>query len=276
VTLLCIVLGFLWLTWTSLADQAQYAASHFQQLEKQAVDALPGWVRNAATPDSGDLQSAAAPYALRVGKSAVAAVVVAFLGFIVMLYLLIEADRTKAWFMAFVPKAQRARVEETLDESERVVFAYVAGNVITSVLAGVFIGVSTALLKVPGALLLAFVAAVFDFIPVMGFILSSVFGVVMALTVSPATAVIVFCLYVAYHFAENYVIGPWAYGGRLKLSNLAVVLAFAIGAEIAGVIGALIALPVAAVYPSIERIWLREELPEDTVRRHRAIERKAG
>ena len=69
-------------------------------------------------------------------------------------------------------------------------------------------------------------------------------------------------------------LGPWVYGDRLKLSNLAIVLAFAVGAELAGVIGALIALPLAAIYPSIERIWLREQVGEQTVRDHRMIERR--
>ena len=70
---------------------------------------------------------------------------------------------------------------------------------------------------------------------------------------------------------------PWAYGDRLRLSNIAVVLAFVVGAAVAGVIGALIALPVAAVYPAVERIWLREKLPEETVVEHKRIEqRKAG
>jgi predicted PurR-regulated permease PerM len=111
-----------------------------------------------------------------------------------------------------------------------------------------------------------------DFVPVIGFITSSIFAVVMALTVSSSSALIVAALYIAYHLIENYLITPWAYGDRLKLSNVAVILAFAIGAELAGVIGALIALPVAAAYPAIERIWLRETLPADTVAEHRAIE----
>jgi predicted PurR-regulated permease PerM len=66
------------------------------------------------------------------------------------------------------------------------------------------------------------------------------------------------------------------YGDRLKLSNVAVILAFAVGAEIAGVIGALIALPVAAIYPSIERIWLRDELPAETVEEHKGIEHRTA
>ena len=114
-----------------------------------------------------------------------------------------------------------------------------------------------------------------DFVPVIGFIASSIFAVAMALTVSSSTALIVAGLYVAYHLVENYLISPWAYGDRLKLSNVAVILAFAIGAELAGVIGALIALPIAAVYPAIERIWLRAALPEDTVNEHKAIEARA-
>jgi predicted PurR-regulated permease PerM len=132
-------------------------------------------------------------------------------------------------------------------------------------------------LKVPAALLLAVLAGVCDFIPVLGFIVSSIPAILLAMTVSGTAALLVVAAYAAYHAIENYLIGPWAYGGRLRLSNVAVVLAFVVGAEIAGVIGALIALPVAAIYPSIEKIWLRETLPEGTVQEHKEIEqRKAG
>jgi len=98
--------------------------------------------------------------------------------------------------------------------------------------------------------------------------------VVLALTVSPATAILVVGLYAFYHFIENYFIGPRVYGEQLELSNVAVVLAFAAGAELAGVVGALIALPVAAAYPAIERIWLRERLGDEVVTQHRAIKRE--
>ena len=79
-------------------------------------------------------------------------------------------------------------------------------------------------------------------------------------------------LYVLYHMIENYYIGPKVYGDRLRLSNLAVILAFAVGAEIGGVVGALLALPFAALYPVIERVWLREYLTRDAVETHRRLE----
>jgi predicted PurR-regulated permease PerM len=270
--------GFGWFTWTSISEQARFASQHVTQLERQLFENVPGWLLSVVGVDSADgLQSAIVPYALRLGRSAVSAIVVSVLASILTMYLLIEAERTRDWLIAFVPKAERRRAAQTLDEAERVIFAYVAGNVLTSVLATLFVLVLLSVLKVPAALLLALIAGLFDFVPVIGFIASSIFAVAMALTVSPSTALIVAALYVVYHLVENYVISPWAYGDRLKLSNVAVILAFAIGGALAGVIGALIALPVAAAYPAIERIWLREQLPEETVREHQAIEqRKAG
>jgi predicted PurR-regulated permease PerM len=93
------------------------------------------------------------------------------------------------------------------------------------------------------------------------------------LTVSSATALLVAGVYVAYHMAENYLIGPRVYGGQLRLSNLAVLLAFAVGAELFGILGALLALPVAAMYPCVEDVWLRDYLGRDAVDTHRRIEK---
>jgi predicted PurR-regulated permease PerM len=276
--LVAVVGGFLAASWASLSSEASLAAEHIREFERDMLERLPEWVREAVGGrGSVDIQSQIAPYALGLGQSALSAIVVALLAFVLTLYLLIEGRRTRDWLMAFVPRAYRGKVEETLRVGERVIFAYVASNVITSIFAALIVGVALSLLHVPGALLLALIAGLFDFVPVVGFIVSSIFAVIMALSVSPGTAVAVMALYSAYHFVENYVIAPWAYGDRLRLSNLAVILAFAIGAAVAGVIGALIALPVAAVYPAIEQIWLRDALADDTVAEHRAIEhRKAG
>jgi predicted PurR-regulated permease PerM len=264
--------GFVWLTWASLSDQARYAAQYLNDVEGNILSKLPAWLRDAA--GGAEVRSWIAPAAVRVGQSAASAVVVTLLGFVLTLYLLIEGDTTRDWLVAFVPRARRARVEQTFVECERVIFAYVAGNVILSVIAFTCTFIALSLLKVPAALLLAVVAGVSDFLPVIGFLLGAIPTILIAMTVSTTTALLVAAFYVAYNTVETYVLGPWAYGDRLKLSNLAVILAFVIGAEIAGVIGALIALPVAAIYPAIERIWLRDQLGEDTVREHTEIEQR--
>ena len=272
VGLLATLGGFAWLTWASVADQASYATSHISQFEHELLDRLPTWLRNALGANGGEgVQSSLALWALRFGRSAISALVVGVLGLILTMYLVVEAQATTEWMLAFVPKEKRGKAEQTIVEAQRVIFAYVAGNVLTSVMATVFVFVLLTILHVPAALLLALIAGLFDFVPVIGFIASSIFAVAMALTVSSSTALIVLGLYVTYHMVENYVLSPWAYGDRLKLSNVAVILAFAVGGELAGVIGALIALPIAAAYPAIERIWLREQLPPDTVREHQNL-----
>jgi predicted PurR-regulated permease PerM len=275
--LLSIVGGFLWLTWASLSDQAHYAAKYLNEIEGDVIGKLPPWLRNVAGIQNGaEMTSWIAPAALRLGQSAASAVVVTLLGFVLTLYLLIEGNATHDWLVAFVPRTRRDKVEQTLVECERVIFAYVAGNVITSIIAFSCTLVALWLLKVPAALLLAVIAGVSDFLPVIGFLVGAVPTVLLALTVSPTTALLVAAFYIGYNTVETYVISPWAYGDRLKLSNVAVILAFVIGAEIAGVIGALIALPIAAIYPAIERIWLRDKLPTDTVREHKAIEQNGA
>jgi predicted PurR-regulated permease PerM len=115
-------------------------------------------------------------------------------------------------------------------------------------------------------------AGLFDFVPVLGFILASAPAVLLAATVSWERAIAVLALYVFYHFVENYFIGPRVYGNRLRLSDTAVVLAFAVGLALGGIVGALVALPFAAVYPAVERIWLRRSLGEETIEEHARVE----
>jgi predicted PurR-regulated permease PerM len=264
--------GLLWLTWASLTDQMTYLGTQLRETEGDLLVNVPPWLRNAVGIKPDDtLYSYVAPYGARVGQSAVSAVVVTVLGFVLTLYLLIEARATREWLLAFVPKPKRPRVEQTLTECQRIIFAYAAGNFITSVIAAVTTLIVLSLLKVPAALLLAVIAGISDFVPVIGFVLGAVPTILLALTVSGKTALIVTAFYLAYNTVENYLISPWAYAGRLQLSNVAVILAFVVGGEVAGVIGALIALPVAAAYPAIERIWLRQQLPDETVKEHEEL-----
>jgi predicted PurR-regulated permease PerM len=272
-----IVGGFLWLTWASLSDQARYVAEHLSEYETAFLERLPRWLRNAiGAQNRAEIQAQIAGYAVQFGQSVASALGVTLLAFILTLYLLVEGETTRDWLVAFAPKHRRGKVQQTLAECERVIFAYVAGNVITSLIAFACTLVALWLLRVPAALLLAVIAGLSDFLPVIGFILGAFPTILLALTVSPMTALLAAAFYIGYNTVETYFIGPWAYGDRLKLSNVVIILAFVVGAEVAGVIGALIALPVAAIYPAIERIWLRDQLGDATVEAHVAIEAAEG
>jgi predicted PurR-regulated permease PerM len=266
--------GFLWLTWSSLNAQAEYMTEHMGDLEFELLNRLPAWMHHTLDAASaGEVRTYSGPFAIKLARSVASALVVTTLASVLTVYFLIEGRRTRDWVLAFVPLRHRAKAHQTLVECEAAIFGYVAANVATSMFATVFALAMLSILHVPAALLLAVLAGVLDFVPVLGFIVAAVPALLLAATVSSSTALLVALLYLLYHAIENYVIAPRVYGDRLRLSNLAVIIGFAVGAELAGVIGALIALPVAAMYPTVERIWLREQVGEQTVREHRAIER---
>jgi predicted PurR-regulated permease PerM len=260
---------------SSLSSQGQLVVKSAMQFESTIVERTPQVIREAISKRSSgnsDLESYVASVGLSTISSLLNAAVVLFLSLILTLYLLIEGEQTAAWLLAFVPLSRRPRAKQTMVEARRVMLGYVVGNAATSICAALFVLILLSVLGVPAAFLLALLAGVFDFLPVIGFPLSAAPAMLLGTTVSGRAVVIIAVLYAAYHTFENYVIAPRVYGDRLKLSNLAVILAFAVGAQIGGVIGALIALPVAAVYPAVERIWLRDQLGEQTVDEHRAIE----
>lgn len=273
--LFALAAGFIVFAGASIASQGRVVGAQLLQTGRAALARLPPSARASFGKDSS-VGASAVPYIERFVNGVLSAAVVIVLAFILMIYLVIEGERTYAWLEAFVPHRRRKKVARTAVEVRRVIFAYAVGNVTTSIFAFGVVLIAMSLLKVPAAFLLALIAGIGDFVPVLGFIVSSVPAIVLALTVSPATALAAAGIYLAYHLTENYYIGPLVYGNQLRLSNVVVVLAFAAGAEMAGVVGALIALPVAAVYPAVERIWLRERLGAEVVNDHRAIERESA
>ena len=268
--------GFFWITGTSLAEQAKELGSRISDVQQRLLIATPRWIlqglrkNGSAVPDA----STVAGYLVVLGRYVVYGAIITALALILTIYLLIEGRQTYAWLRAYAPPPHRGRLDFTVYEARIAILDYVVGNVATSVFAATFVYVSLSLLKVPGALLLAVLAGVFDFVPVFGFICSAAPAILLALNRSPAVALTVAGLYTLYHLIENYYISPRVYGGRLRLSNLSVILAFAVGAEVGGVVGALLALPFAALYPVIERVWLKDYLARDAIETHARLERQ--
>jgi predicted PurR-regulated permease PerM len=273
-----LIVGFFWITGSSLAGQAREVGGRINEFQQRFLSALPPWIvrgirkNGTPVPDA----SAVAGYVVNAGRLVVGGAIVGVLALILTVYLLIEGRQTYAWLVAYAPPAHRARVQVTALEAHKAIYGYVVGNVATSIFAALFVLVTLSLLHVPAALLLALLAGIFDFVPVLGFICSAGPAILLALSQSPLVAMSVAGLYVFYHLVENYYIGPKVYGGRLRLSNLAVILAFAAGAEIGGVVGALLALPVAAMYPVIESVWLKDYLGREAVEAHRRIEHRGA
>jgi Predicted permease len=257
----------------AISRQVVEISKDLPNLEKQVVSRFP-----FARPLVAQLQSAKRPTGpqmrdwmtrgLAVGRYAIEGITTLIFILVLAVYLLIEGDTAAEWLISFAPKGQRGRFERLKRELGGVMLAYMRGQLITCILCGAWAYGVLLLLRVPGALPLAAVAFLLDLVPVLGTIAMTVPAVLLALTVSPLCAALVVVAYLFYHFAESYFIVPRVYGKQMRLSTLTVLLAIAVGGTLQGIVGAILILPLVAAYPIVERIFLREELPSDTVERH--------
>ena len=262
--LAALVAGLIAATWMSMTEQFDFIVQNVRAFYRQLRTSFPGIERLLPSTEQGGLGQ----YALSFGRSAATAVGMFVVALVLTVYMLIEWKPTLEWLLAFVPQEHRPKARRTLDAARETVFSYVVGNALTSLITAIATFVALVALKVPAALVLAIIAGLFDFIPVVGFLLSLGITAVLAATVSTTALVGVIAFYLAFNAIENYFIIPKVYGRELAMSNLAVLIAVAVGGQLGGVMGALLALPLAATYPIVERIWLRDSLSEDTVEIH--------
>jgi predicted PurR-regulated permease PerM len=264
-----IAAGMIAVSWVAITEQSRLVLENLTRFAQQLRAAFPAIER--LMPAAGEGSNGLLQYAFAFGRSAARAAGMFVVALVLTVYLLIEWRVTVDWLIAFVPAAHRQRVRRTLSEARTTVFRYVVGNALTSVITAVSTFVVLALLKVPAALVLAIIAGLFDFIPIVGFLLSLGVTALLAATVSMTTLLAVVAFYIVFNAIESYLIVPRIYGHELELSKLAVLIAVAVGGQLGGVMGALLALPIAALYPTIERIWLRQQLSPDTVELHERI-----
>jgi predicted PurR-regulated permease PerM len=279
---LWLVIGGLWIVISvgmallvpAMIDQVASFSRNFPQIRDNVLNHLPagGSVRlnvehlldNSNWPEP----QAWFGHFLSVGGIALNGISEIALVLVIALYLLIDGSKTYEWLLAFFSPFQRRKLRDTAKEISKMIFGYVSGQVITSVLVMIYTYIVLSVLRVPGALTLAILAGVLDILPILGFIISTVPAVLLALTVSPKTAVVVLTLYLLFHLFESYFIIPKVYGKNLRLSTLTVLLGLLAGVLIAGIPGSLAALPVIASYAAIERIWLKPFLRDGVSEKH--------
>jgi predicted PurR-regulated permease PerM len=200
------------------------------------------------------------PTLLSVGVGIVSGIGDFVVALVMTAYLLLDGQRVYRWCVRYLPDKQEAKVRQALPEISHVVSGYLAGQVLTSLMFGIFSFLLLTALNVPQAIFLAVLAAVMDAIPIVGVAIATVPAALLALTQSFTTAIIVVAAYIAYQQLENHVIVPKIYSETLKVSSFAVLIAVAIGGELLGIIGVLLALPIAAAIPVVERIWIGERV----------------
>jgi predicted PurR-regulated permease PerM len=191
------------------------------------------------------------------------AVAIAFLTF----FMLLDGRRLVERFYNFLPDRSRPRWRRIGTEIHRTVGGYVTGNILISVIAGVASAIVLFSLGSDYAIALAVVVAVLDLIPLAGATLAAiVVSTVVFVELGWVRGVIIIVFFVVYQQLENHILQPIIYGRTVQLTPLVVLVSVLIGAELAGVLGALAAIPVAGIVQAIGREFLsnREGAPEPT------------
>jgi predicted PurR-regulated permease PerM len=179
---------------------------------------------------------------------------------VLAIYFLIEPAHIQTVAFSLTPRSHHVRLARILQQTEVIVGGYVRGQLITSAAMFVFALALLSALRVPNALALAAFAAITDVLPFVGGLLATTPAALAAISKGPWVVLAVVVAMGFYQEVESRLIVPRVYGRVLRLSPPAVILALLIGGELMGILGALLALPVAATMV-ILITELRVELP---------------
>jgi predicted PurR-regulated permease PerM len=170
------------------------------------------------------------------------------------LFLLMERPVITDWLFGFAPPAAEARWRPVVEDSIRAVSSSLLGNIAISVVAGLVAGLSSWALGLPFPVVLGLITGLLDLIPQVGATIAAVILVAVAITVSPFAAIVTLVIQLVYQQVENYIVYPIVYRQAVELSAFTTIVAVLIASALLGVIGAILAVPFAAVV----KIVLRE------------------
>jgi predicted PurR-regulated permease PerM len=175
---------------------------------------------------------------------------------VITFLLILDGRRFAEWVFRQVGPEREARARHVADEINRSVVGYVVGNLLISVVAGVITWITLEALNVPFAVPLAVLMAFFDLIPLVGATLGGlVIGIVCAIVDFPTAPIVWVIVLLLYQQFENHLIQPIIYGRTVQLHPLLVIVAILTGGTLLGVLGALLAIPAAAVIQILVKDW---------------------
>ena len=224
---------------------------------------LQAWItRNA--PKLQSLGTTLARPALSVGKGA--ASMLATLGtiFALLVLFLLEGPKMGRWLLDLMPPGRAEYYRQVAGEVSQSVTGYAFGNLLTSLIAGLVVFVTLAVLGVPFPLLWAVWVALVDFLPMIGGALAGIPTVLFALGHSLTAGIVTAAAFIAYQQIENHVLNPVVMSRTVKINPLLVLLAILVGTSIGDWLGgtfgsfvaALLSIPVAGALQVIAReLW---------------------
>jgi predicted PurR-regulated permease PerM len=195
--------------------------------------------------------------AVAISKSVISAVVGAVTIVFMTYFMLLEGPTWVERVFGLMRTESQTRWRRVGHEIYRTVGGYVTGNLFISLIAGVSTAIVLLIMGVPYWVALGLIVAILDLIPLAGATIAGIIIAVVAFLHSIPAGIVVVGFFIVYQQVENHLLQPVVYGRTVQLSPLAVLIAVLIGAELAGVLGALAAIPVAGTLQVILVDFLR-------------------
>jgi predicted PurR-regulated permease PerM len=258
------------LLWPALSQQW----TQFMEQLPRLVDNVRGWLgsldvwiaqwgTSLPSPKPDQIQSVVGTLWTNT-LSVTAGVVGAVFGFVAVVviaaYIVIDAEHLGGGMLALVPREHRKSVAGLAEPILDRIGGYIRGQILSSLCVGAVLAIGLALLGVRYALLIGALAAVLNVVPFVGSLIAAILGVVSALNESPGLALAAAGLFAGTNLLEGKFLAPHFVGRATGLHPLPVLLALLAGAHLAGLIGALVSVPLlAAVWEIVRRIYVESE-----------------
>jgi predicted PurR-regulated permease PerM len=266
-------------TLPAVFEQVKALGEHEPEIRGRVVDylqsssmtsALADWLRDL---QYGELLKNSRATLFAVSMTTVEIAAYGLAAVFLALYIMIDRDRLRGALFTLVPRAHHIRFSRVLLNLETIVGGYIRGQLITCTLMTTFILVLLLVCHVPNALALAVLGGALDVLPYIGALLTIIPVVVAAYVVGPGVAVTVLVLLILYEEFESRVLVPLIYGRALRLPASVIFFSLLAGGVLAGIAGALLALPLAsALLMLLEELHV--ELPGETMQPADAAERR--
>ena len=196
--------------------------------------------------------------AVAITKGIITAIVAVVTIMFMTVFMLLEGPTWVERFYALLPERSRDRWRDVGQQIYRTVGGYVTGNLFISLIAGVTSTLVLLALGVPYAVALGLLVAILDLIPLAGATIAAIIVCSIGFLHSLAAGIILLVFFIVYQQIENHVLQPLVYSRTVRLSPLVILISVLVGAQIAGVLGALAAIPVAGTIQVILFSWLEE------------------
>lgn len=197
-----------------------------------------------------------------LSKTILSTVVTTLTILVLTCYFLANLPQIKRSAYLLVPRSRRARVGLLSDEILRLVGGYLLGNVITSGIAGAAMTIFLLSVGVPDAVFLGLLVALFDLIPMVGAPVAGVIVALIALSVSLPVAIATVAFTIVFRLIEDYLLSPRVMKRTVEVAPILTIISVLIGGALLGIVGALIAVPVAAALDLIRREVFQPSLDE--------------